>query len=132
MIQEFVDIYDTYKYELQQALSEAHPASYKELVTMVINFLASHMDEYTAPRGSRIAEIDHGDYQGTLIYVIGASGYQPHDYWYVKVGYGSCSGCDTLQDIQSNGEYNSPPTPQQTDDYMILALHLIQGLKKMD
>lgn len=47
----------------------------------------------------------------------------------MKVGYGSCSGCDTLEAIR---DYSSEkPTPEQVKDYMALALHIVQGLKKM-
>ena len=31
--------------------------------------------------------------------MIPEEGYQPSDYWYVRVSYGSCCGCDTLQSI---------------------------------
>lgn len=50
----------------------------------------------------RITEIDDGDYQGTLLYVIPFDTYQPDEkeYLVTYVNYGSCSGCDTLQAIQ--------------------------------
>jgi hypothetical protein len=89
-------------------------------------------DRYGEPDPTRIHQIDDGDYQGTLLFVIAASGYQPSDYWYVKVGYGSCSGCDTLQAIDGYGGYSDEaPSKDQVDDYMTLALHIIQGLKSM-
>lgn len=42
------------------------------------------------------------DYQGTLLYMIPFDTYQPNESEYLMtyVGYGSCSGCDTLQYIQ--------------------------------
>src|SRR5690606_41690756 len=86
-------------------------------------------DDYGDIDPERIHEIDDGDYQGTLVYVIAATGYQPDDYWYVRVGYGSCSGCDTLEAIK---EYSDePPTDDQVAQYMPLALHIVQGLRKM-
>lgn len=132
MIQEFVNIYNEHKDELKQAFTVVHPSSYSVLVSMVISFIATHLDDIPIPDSTRVTEIDDGDYQGTLVYVIGAKGYQPYDYWYVKVFYGSCGSCDTLQGILEDGSYNAPPTSQQTNDYMSLALHIIQGLKKMD
>ena len=63
------------------------------------------------------------------MFVIAARGYQPSDYWYVKISYGSCSGCDTLEAIRAYSD--DPPTPEQIDDYLTLALHIVQGLKKM-
>ena len=47
----------------------------------------------------------------------------------MKVGYGSCSGCDTLEGIR---HYNDDkPTEEQVRDYMTLALHIVQGMKRM-
>jgi hypothetical protein len=77
-----------------------------------------------------IHEIDDGDYQGTLLYVIPKIGYQPSIYWYIKIGYGSCSACDELHHIRN---YSSDkPTAAQIHDYMTLALRIVQGLKLMD
>ena len=87
-------------------------------------------DDYNAIDPERIHQIDDGDYQGTLLFVIAARSYQPDDYWFVKVGYGSCSGCDTLQAINYSLDDN-PPTDDQVSQYMTLALHIVQGLKFM-
>lgn len=50
----------------------------------------------------RITEIDNGDYQGTLLYIIPEQCYQPSEYQYFMtyIEYGSCSCCDLLQSIQ--------------------------------
>ena len=77
-----------------------------------------------------ILSIDHGDYQGTLLFIIAASGYQPNKYWFVKVDYGSCSGCDTLEGIRCYSD--GPPSDAQVADYMTLALHILQGIKPLD
>lgn len=130
MIKEFVDIFEEHKAELRQFFTEAHPNNYSVLVKTVISFLASHSD-YDTVDPKRITEIDHGDYQGTIVYVIAAHGYQPSDYWYVTIYYGSCSGCDTLEAIRSYSWEDTSPTSQQTDEYMTLALHIVQKLKKM-
>ena len=46
-----------------------------------------------------MTEIDNGDYQGTMLYLIPFKTYQPAEYEYLMtyVWYGSCSGCDALQ-----------------------------------
>lgn len=46
-----------------------------------------------------MTEIDNGDYQGTLLYLIPFKTYQPteREYLMTYIGYGSCSGCDSLQ-----------------------------------
>jgi hypothetical protein len=127
MIPEFIARFDAKRDDLWQQFKAAHPSKYKDVVRAVIDAVGG--DDYYGPDPERIHEIDDGDYQGTLVFVIGATGYQPHDYWYVRVWYGSCSGCDTLQDI--SGYSSEPPTDQQADDYLTLALHVVQGLRKM-
>jgi hypothetical protein len=128
MIPEFIARFDANRDALRAKFKERHPQSYKEIVTEVVRIVGSE-DDYYAPSTERIVEIDHGSYQGTLLYVIGAGGYQPDDYWFVRVGYGSCSGCDTLQGI--SGYSDDPPTDEQANDYLTLALHVAQGIKKM-
>lgn len=128
MITEFIEKFEDQKTTLENLFRQKHPDSYQEIVRNVIGVLGN--DEYGSPDKNRIHVIDDGDYQGTLVFVIAANGYQPDDYWYVKVDYGSCSGCDTLQAIT---EYSDdPPTESQIKDYMTLALHIVQGLKAMD
>lgn len=127
MIQEFVDRFMAKKPELEAVFSVAHPDGYQEIVKAVIEVVTT--GDYDSPDPNRIHRIDDGDYQGTLLFVIAANGYQPDTYWYVKVSYGSCSGCDTLAAI--NDYSGEPPTPQQVKDYMTLALHIVQGLKEM-
>lgn len=128
MIQEFIDAFMANKDQIREEFAKKHPDGYADVVRAVINAIGSE-DSYGKPDPGRIHQIDDGDYQGTLLFVIAANGYQPDDYWFVKVGYGSCSGCDTLQAIS---DYSSePPTEAQLDQYMILALHVVQGLKTM-
>lgn len=43
--------------------------------------------------------INWGDYQGYMVWIIPNKGYQPSSFFVTKVGYGSCSGCDWLQDV---------------------------------
>lgn len=129
MIEEFTKAWFANLHTMREKFTAKHPDNYKEVVRAVVEMLASDGDEYERPDPERIHEIDDGDYQGTLVYVIGAGGYQPDRYWYVKVGYGSCSGCDTLQAIS---EYSSdPPNDKQVSEYMTLALHIVQGMREM-
>lgn len=106
---------DTYKYGID----------YRDIVSIVID--AIHEGDGD-PNPNAISEIDDGDYQGTLLFVIPEDVYHPYDYWYVRVFYGSCSGCDTLQGIL----YDSDSKEQQINDLFTLALHIFQGLKKLD
>jgi hypothetical protein len=123
----FVKRFNENKYVLKTSFAEKHPESYLELVRKVITVITD--DEHDSPDPERIHCINDGDYQGTLLFVIAATGYQPFDYWYVKVYYGSCSACDTLQGIRKYSD--EKPNDSQINDYMTLALHIVQGIKKL-
>lgn len=132
MIKEFVDIFMKHKDELRVRLatykgSYGWSINYYDIVKEVI-YLYEDEDLYPCPDFENIHEIDDGDYQGTLLYIISEKGYQPDDYWYVKIGYGSCSCCDTLLSIT---EFRNNDN-EILDDLMTLALHIVQGIKKMD
>ena len=72
---------------------------YKDLVKLTVVFILNDENEWSV---NKIKEIDDGDYQGTLLYLIPEDTYQPNssEYLMTFVEYGSCSGCDTLQAIQ--------------------------------
>lgn len=81
----------------------------------------------------KITEVDNGDYQGTLLYLIPFNRYQPSEYEYLMtyVGYGSCSGCDTLQSIQDYSD--KKPTEGQITDFMMLCKDiLVNTIKPYD
>lgn len=127
MITEFVQRFDAARPSLLETFKEGIPTDYKTLVSLVIAAISKD-EVYNDPDPERVHEIDDGDYQGTLVYVIAAKGYQPSDYWYTKVSYGSCSGCDTLQAIDD--DFRTDPA-KAANDCLTLALHIIQGLYKM-
>lgn len=131
MIDQFVTQWEKSKHLLEKVFSKKHPENYQDIVVEVIKILSVEDDKYNDPDPERVHEINDGVYQGTLLYVIGAKEYQSCDYWYVKVDYGSCSVCDTLKAIKSE-KWDNPPNPSQISDYMALALHIVQGLKKME
>jgi hypothetical protein len=128
MIEEFTKAWFANLNSVRAQFAAKHPEDYKAVVRAVVGILGDSY-EYDTPDPDRIHQIDDGDYQGTLVFVIGARGYQPSRYWYVKVYYGSCSGCDTLESI--SGYSGEPPTPDQVEQYMALALHIVQGLREM-
>ena len=72
---------------------------YKDLVKLTVMFILNDENEWDE---NKIKEIDDGDYQGTLLYLIPEDTYQPNssEYLMTFVEYGSCSGCDTLQGIK--------------------------------
>lgn len=97
----------------------------KMVVTEVLNKNNGDDIEWDA---ENITEIDNGDYQGTLLYLIPLNTYQPSEYDYLMtyVGYGSCSGCDTLQSIQ----YDSYSEEEKIDDYVRLCRDIVCNIIK--
>jgi hypothetical protein len=127
MIQPLVDRFMANKLTIESTFRAKHPENYAEIVKTVVSAVTDDDSELDP---DRIHELNDGDYQGTLVYVIGAKGYHPYDYWYVKVIYGSCSVCDTLESIRSYSY--ELPSDEQVADYMTLALHIVQSIRKMN
>jgi len=129
MIAEFVTRFDAKREELRAQFKACRPDNYAALVRTVVEAIQGEYGSEQSLDPERIHEIDDGDYQGTLLFVIAAQGYQPSTYYAAAVSYGSCSGCDTLQSI---GEYSEePPTDAQANEYLTLALHVVQNLKEV-
>lgn len=124
MIQKFVDRFIDSEDQIKRQCEEGFD-HYEHLVKFVVGII-SDPEEYSSPDVNRITEIDHGDYQGTLLYIIAAKGYQPHQFWAVKVDYGSCSGCDALESAMY--DYKGK---DRVDAHYNLCLHIVQGIKEV-
>lgn len=98
--------------------------SYKTLVKLVVDYILNDEEQDENWDSKNITVIDNGDYQGTELYLIPRNTYQPAEYDYLMtyVGYGSCSGCDTLQSIQCDED--------NIDDYMTLCRDLVFNMVK--
>jgi hypothetical protein len=127
MIKRFVERFTAAEPSLRAALAVKHPDSYDDLFARVVNVLSGDDTDYDAPDPERITVIDHGDYQGSRVFIVGAKGYQPSLYWGVVVSYGSCSGCDTFQAI--SGYSDDAPDASQVGQYLDLMRHMVQGLR---
>ena len=135
MIQEIIKRWDKNKYKLEEYFSTTKQEKYcsyeaiiQQIFELVIN---SDEDSYERFNINKMTVIDDGYYQGTQIFIIPKDTYQPNidDYLITHTYYGSCSGCDVLEGIRN---YSSGlPTEQQVKEYMILALHLVQKMKRI-
>ena len=135
MIQEIIKKWDKNKYKLEEYFSTTKQEKYgsyeaiiQQIFELVIN---SDEDSYERFNINKMTVIDDGNYQGTQIFIIPKDTYQPNidDYLITHTYYGSCSGCDVLEGIRN---YSSGlPTEQQVKEYMILALHLVQKMKRI-
>lgn len=106
------------------------PGSYLDVVKTLVEAITTEDDHGECNLDpDRITVIDHGDYQGSQMFIIAAKGYQPSDYWATECSYGSCSGCDTLESIRGYGD--AQVTDEQANDYLTLTLHLAQKMERL-
>lgn len=111
---------------------------YSDIVAMLIKnvFSKISIDGYGEQYGDiTFTEIDDGYYQGTILFMIPESTYQPANYILTKINYGSCSACDTLLRLES--DYNMGKErcldwdnkfQIETDEYQEIKEELISGL----
>lgn len=118
---------------LREKFSKQAPESYSDLFKSLIDvLLVGNEEDWSFPNKENTVVIDHGHYQGTQLFIVSVLGYQPDEYFACKVSYGSCSACDTFQRIQDSESWDlKAPTERQVDDYMILALQMVEGLKEI-
>ena len=130
MIEKFIERFDSKRAELLDKFSNSHPNSYQSIVETLVEAITD--EEYGSPDPENIKRIDYGDYQGTLVFIISSRDYQPSNFWITKVNYGSCGACDTLQGIRDeSGWGEDKPTDSQAQQYLTLALHLLQRMKEV-
>lgn len=135
MIKDFVKAWDANKIRLCDHIAstkQSNYSNYEDIVKMLFEQVINPYlveNDLTPYNVENLHEIDDGDYQGTLLYIIPKQTYQPSYYEYVAtyVYYGSCSGCDTLQGIQ---DYSlGLPNNEQIKDYLDLCLDILQQCK---
>lgn len=134
MINEFCLAWEKNKDKLEQHIRNNNQGSYNSyeaLVTLLFDLVINpemNDESFDSEKFDTkdITVLDHGDYQGTLVFILHRDTFQPcvRDYVYTNTDYGSCSGCDTLQGIH---QYERGlPNDEQVKDYMTLCLHLLQ------
>ena len=129
MLTKFTDRWIAQKEEIIQMWRAKLPDSYDDIMKTVLMRISDE-DNYNAPDPRRLTIIDHGDYQGTKLFVIGATGYQPSSYYLVFVYYGSCSECDTFEATVSGWGSDDPLVlASKAEAAWTLGLHMLQNMK---
>lgn len=124
---------------LKSAISKIPNVSrleYEDLVKLTFSTIYNDDDNDDIPYGYKtlnceeITRIDNGDYQGTLLFLIPFNTYQPSESEYLMtyVGYGSCSGCDTLLAIVDWDD--KAPTESQVSDLLALCKDIVTNTIK--
>lgn len=105
------------KQYLQNHYDTLNSLTYKDIVK--ISFEQIYNNALETLNLEYITEIDNGDYQGTLLFIIPFNKYQPTHYEYLMtyIEYGSCSVCDTLQSLQNDYHYYGDEG-QTKEDYI--------------
>ena len=137
MLKILVRKWDENKDKLQQELSTRESLKlyeYKDLVklTFEVIYNIDEVWDHNQLDLDRITEIDNGDYQGTLLYLIPFDSYQPSESEYLMtyVGYGSCSGCDTLKSIRGEFPDDDKLTESQVKAFMNLCKDILTNTIK--
>ena len=108
--------------------SDCNTWDYEKFVTTTFDVIWNTEEDYLCHKLNlnRMTRIDDGEYQGVLLFVVPFNTYQPCEWEYLMtaVSYGSCSGCDTLQNINAF-HYQPNPTKEQVEQYMMLCKDLI-------
>lgn len=109
---------------------DLYNVEYLDIVKMVVTHILNDDPQDFVWDIDKITEIDNGDYQGTLLFLIPEESYQPSEYEYLMtyVGYGSCSGCDTLMSIQP--DIDELLDEEGLRDYMALCKDIITNMIK--
>ena len=124
MISEFVDAFMENKDALRAEFEANEPDAYEEIVKQTVKVLKCG---YGSPDYESIEYVACGSWQGTFVYVIPDTVMYNGRQWYVRVAYGSCSGCDTLEYIKTMSD-----KAKRVDDYMTMALHIVQNMREME
>lgn len=104
---------------------------YEEIVKLTCHciFNENVSDEDPMINVDGITMIDNGSYQGTLLFMLPFDVDQPAEYEYLMtyVGYGSCSGCDTLQRIQADDEDDDETEKDLVDSYLSICKDIVSN-----
>lgn len=136
MIKFFIEKWNKNNHLLEKYIKDNPDAmmdlSYKGLVSLVVESIinANSEREILNSNMNSITEVDNGDYQGTLLYLIPFETYQPSydEYIITFCSYGSCSACDTLEGVKSDYS-DSKNIDTFTKDFMTMSLHIIQNMQ---
>lgn len=134
MIIELVKQWEENKHKLEEyfkTTNQGEYGSYEDIVKKIFEICIPKASDYNGWSLESMTVIDDGHYQGTQIFIIPTDTYQPsvEDYVMTDTYYGSCSGCDTLLNIC--GYEDGLPDDEQIKEYMTLALHLVQKIKRL-
>ena len=133
MIKDIIENWEKRKDVLRKELEKRPIFNYTTLIKKIVEVILNY--DKVIYNIENMTVIDDGDYQGTIIYIIPEKTYQPdvNEYIYTSLYYGSCSSCDTIQEIEMNYFFSISKETYDTviNDLMMLSLHIIQKFKRL-
>ena len=125
--------WDKNKDKLEAALrkTDISRVEYRDILVLTVENILNDEENPDYCWDTRsITEINDGDYQGTLLYLIPQKTYQPseHEYLMTYIGYGSCTCCDLLQSIQPDS--NEEITDDDIAEFMALCKDFVTNMIK--
>lgn len=134
MIKFCLEQWEKNKGALREAIEKEFTTNddYEKLMRLIVKHVFNDAGEDDVYDAENVTVVDNGNYQGTLLFVIPQSSYQPSEYEYLLsyIGYGSCSGCDALLRAQSNYSDDDYKKFNNVDDVMSIALNIVQNTIK--
>jgi hypothetical protein len=135
MIKELVKKWDKNKDKLEQYFKEtpmsefeSYESIFKKLIEFVINDEQEYWKNYNL---EKLIVIESGGYSGTMLFIITRNDFDGlSDCIATTLDYGSCSLCDTMEYIISQG-FDKYANKEQIKGFMMLALNLLQNMKKL-
>lgn len=127
MEKEIVELWEEHKNALKEFFTTYKGDSY----SFDYDLLIKNLIEKSLPGFELIHCFTTGSYSGDIVIIFGDKKYDAFDIdrlYLSSIYYGSCSGCDALQEILSNDREDTF-TEQQVTDLMCVALNIIQGAK---
>lgn len=129
MLKYCLECWELHKDDLEKEIrsrTDLNECEYIDLAKLIVKTVFVESVDDCAWDAEHITCIDNGDYQGTLLFLIPMDAYQPseNEYLMTYVGYGSCSGCDTLQSIQG-GHSGETLEEDQVKDFMALCKDIV-------
>ena len=128
MIAEFIETFMTKSKLLEERFIEKFPSSYYDVMYETIKLLNDPAD-YESPDPERIQKISDSGHHGNLFFIVGDCDYEPGKHWIIKLAYGSCSACDTLEKLKFTKELGNED--KAIKGVMTLALHIVQQIREV-
>jgi hypothetical protein len=125
MTKEIVANWEANKEAIRAELSKAPSFYWEDIVSIVWKYVRPGLYPDGITEVPLVAALRDGEHSGTLAAILLSKPYTTQ-FYYVALEYGSCSGCDTLEEALHVNDRE-----KRLDALMTLALHIVQRIRKL-